>query len=124
MIIKASILSVAGLVLFGTSGFASAQIKAKTHRTHKTVSITGCLAKGDEAGEYAMKTSDGKVYGLTSKKVKLGDHVGHTVTLGGFIVPESSEKPEANAPAGQTAPQGDIDMTVTALKMVSNTCQQ
>lgn len=115
----------AGLFCVGTIGPVAAQVKSKTHKVHKPVSITGCLNKGDEAGEYSMKTSDGKLYGLTSKHVILKDHIGHTVGLSGYIVPESDEKPEkGEARNGGTASTGDIDMTVTKLKMISTSCGQ
>ena len=44
---------------------------------------TGCLQKGDESGEYALTTKDGKKYGLRSSSVDLSKHVGHTVTVTG-----------------------------------------
>lgn len=115
----------AGLFLVGTMGIMVAQLKSKTRKVHKPVSITGCLTKGDEAGEYAMKTSDGKLYGLTSKHVILKNHIGHTVGLSGYIVPESDEKPEKiEARSSGTAATRDIDMTVTKLKMISTSCTQ
>jgi hypothetical protein len=30
---------------------------------HKAVTVTGCLQKGDEAGEYLITSEDGKRYG-------------------------------------------------------------
>jgi hypothetical protein len=44
--------------------------------------VTGCLSKGKEAGTYAI-SSGGKEMTVSSKSVKLGGHVGHTVTLTG-----------------------------------------
>ena len=125
-----SSLALAGLFLLGTSGLASAQdttttqstTTTKTHMHHKMTSITGCLQKGDEANEYSVKTSDGKMYGLTSKKVQLAEHVGHNVKLMGYITPESAEGTEANEKSSGTKKGGDIDMTVTSLKMISTTC--
>ena len=121
-----SSLAIAGFFLLGTSGFGGAQSMSTTHshmkKGHKA-SITGCLQKGDEADEYSMKTSDGKMYGLTSKKVQLADHVGHKVMLHGYITPESAEGNEANEQPSGVEKGGDIDMTVTSLKMISSTCQ-
>ena len=125
-----SSLALAGLFLLGTSGLASAQdttttqstTTTKTHMHHKMTSITGCLQKGDEANEYSVKTSDGKMYGLTSKKVQLAEHVGHNVKLTGYITPESAEGTEANEKSSGMGKGGDIDMTVTSLKMISTTC--
>lgn len=125
MISTLSSVTVAGFLLVGAGGLAGAQnmSSAPSHmnKAHKA-SITGCLQKGDEANEYSMKTSDGKMYGLTSKKVQLSDHVGHQVTLHGYITPESAEGSEANEQPSANAKGGDIDMTVTKLKMISTTC--
>lgn len=121
-----SSLAIAGFFLLGTGGFANAQSTSTMHahmRNGHRTSITGCLQKGDEAGEYSMKTSDGKMYGLTSKKVQLADHVGHKVTLHGYITPESAEGSEPNEQPSTTEKGGDIDMTVTSLKMISTSCQ-
>ena len=120
-----STLIVAGLFFLTSNCFLSAQTKHTAHPTHPKVSITGCLQNGDEAGEYSMKTSDGKMYGLTSRRVPLKEHVGHTVMLRGYIVPESAEKPEKGEPREtKSAAPADIDMTVTSLKMMSETCQK
>jgi hypothetical protein len=131
MISTISSLALAGFFLLGSNGLAVAQSastmpsQSTTHshmnKGHST-SITGCLEKGDEANEYSMKTSNGKTYGLTSKKVQLSDHVGHKVMLRGYITPESAEGSEPKE--SSTAEKGgDIDMTVTSLKMISTTCQ-
>jgi hypothetical protein len=64
--------------------------------------VTGCLQKGQAADTYTLTAKDGKTYNVTSKSVKLGGHVGHTVTLTG---------------SGK-----DMDMTVTKMAMVSASC--
>lgn len=107
-------LAVAGFLLVGTGSTASAQNMRNMHRNQHKATVTGCLQKGDEAGEYSIKAR-GKMYELTSAKVMLGDHVGHKVTVHGYITPETAE-------GSQNAAGGDIDMTVTSLKMVSKTC--
>lgn len=107
-------------------GSATLQSQTTSHSSvqHRTsASITGCLRKGDEADEYSMKTTDGKLYGLTSRKIALKHHVGHLVTLHGYITPESAEKPEPGSSPTQPPDVGDIDMTVTSLKMISITCK-
>ena len=128
-----SSLAIAGFLMLGSSSLAGAQSMSPSHmhshmhmHMHKKT-ITGCLQKGDESGEYSMKTANGKMYGLTSKKVDLSEHVGHKVKLHGYITPESAEGAEANQQSAGTAngsmeKGGDIDMTVTSLKMVSKTC--
>jgi hypothetical protein len=83
--------------------------------------VTGCLkANGDEKGEYAITDKDGKKYGLRSKTVALSKHVGHTVTVTGTMRKgddddEKYEKKSGSSEAG--------DLQVTALTMVSPTCQ-
>jgi hypothetical protein len=88
----------------------------------KAVTVTGCLQKGDEAGEYSITSEDGKRYGLRSKSVGLSKHVGHKVTVTGTQMREEneeSEKKEAKEPGG-----GEYaDLRVTNLKMVSDSCK-
>lgn len=83
-----------------------------------SVSVTGCLQKGDEAGEYSITGKDGKRYGLRSKTVDLSKHLGHTVTVTGTKEREENEEKEKNEGRGEYA-----DLLVTDLKMVSSSCQ-
>jgi len=100
---------------------ASAQEKSASGKT----TVTGCLQKGDEAGEYSITGEDGKMYGLHSKSVKLSEHVGHKVTVTGTLKAESAEKGEKDEAEEhqkkEAAEAGDI--RVTDLKMVSDKCQ-
>ena len=101
---------------------ATAQEKQKSADGKTTV--TGCLQKGDEAGEYSITGEDGKTYGLRSKSVKLSDHVGHKVTITGTLKPESAEKEKGEAAEHEkheAAEAGDI--RVSDVKMVSDKCQ-
>ena len=98
---------------------ASAQKKAGSKTT-----VTGCLQKGDEAGEYSITGEDGKTYGLRSTTVKLSQHLGHKVSVTGTLRPESAEKEKGEAEEHEknaAAEAGDI--RVTQLKMVSDSCQ-
>jgi len=97
---------------------ASAQQSAKKAAS-KTVS--GCLQKGDEADEFSLTGDDGKRYDLRSSAVKLGEHVGHKVTVTGSFKPEGQEKDEDEAKEGGKKEAGDIQ--VKSLKMVSSSCQ-
>jgi hypothetical protein len=81
----------------------------------KTVTITGCLQKGDEAGEYSIKDENGKEYGLRSTSVKMDSHVNHKVTVTGKMVESDKEKEKGK--------EGHEHVDVTNLKMVSTTCQ-
>lgn len=88
---------------------------SKAAKTSGTVTVTGCLQKGDEAGEYSITGENGKTYGLRSTAVNLSAHMGHKVTVTGRAKPEEKEeKAKGNTEVA--------DLTVTTLKMVSTTC--
>src|SRR5215469_17580184 len=72
---------------------ASAQEKSAGGKT----TVTGCLQKGDEAGEYSITGEDGKTYGLRSKAVNLSEHLGHKVTVTGTLRAETAEKEKGEA---------------------------
>ena len=98
---------------------ASAQEKADSKTT-----VTGCLQKGDEAGEYSITGEDGKTYGLRSKTVKLSQHLGHKVTVTGTLRAESAEKEKGEAEEHEKKEAAEAgDIRVTDLKMVSDKCQ-
>src|SRR5262245_29269803 len=110
---------VLGLVVY-VAQIASAQEKSPSSKT----TVTGCLQKGDEAGEYSITGENGKTYGLRSKTVKLSEHLGHKVTVTGTLRAESAEKEMSEAAEHvkkEAAEAGDI--RVTDLKMVSDKCQ-
>ncbi|HEU5403887.1 MAG TPA: hypothetical protein VFU86_21210 [Terriglobales bacterium] len=92
-------------------------------------SVTGCLQKGDEAGEYSITGDDGKTYGLRSSAVDLSKHVGHKVTITGTTKAESAEKESAEKEKTEAAEKGKMesneagDIRVTKLKMISEKCQ-
>ena len=98
---------------------ASAQEKAGSNTT-----VTGCLQKGDDAGEYSITGEDGKTYGLRSKTVKLSQHLGHKVTVTGTLRAESAEKEKSEAEEHEKKEAAEAgDIRVTDLKMVSDKCQ-
>lgn len=99
---------------------ASAQEKSAASKT----TVTGCLQKGDEAGEYSITGEDGKTYGLRSKTVKLSQHLGHKVTVTGNLKAESSEKEKGEAEEHEKKGMAEAgDIRVTDLQMVSDKCQ-
>src|SRR5690349_19498312 len=99
---------------------ASAQEKSAAGKT----TVTGCLQKGDEAGEYSITGEDGKTYGLRSKTVKLSEHLGHKVTVTGTFKAESAENEKAEAEEHEKKESTEAgDIRVTDLKMVSDKCQ-
>ena len=91
----------------------------------ESLCVTGCLQKGVESGGYFINADDGKVWELSSKSVKLGEHVGHKVTLTGSQVHHSQafEKKMAKSETSEASGKEFADMHVTGLKMVSDTCQ-
>ena len=99
----------------------SAETPAKGTKT-----VTGCLQKGDEAGEFSIVGEDGKLWGLRSSTVRLQDHVGHKVTVTGTASRESKAEAEKEKKEGQVenAAQKEEygDLRVTSLKMISDTC--
>ena len=99
---------------------ASAQEKMAGGKT----TVTGCLQKGDEPGEYSITGEDGKTYGLRSRAVNLSQHLGHKVTITGTLRPESAEKEKGEAEEHEKKEAAEAgDIRVTDLKMVSDKCQ-
>jgi hypothetical protein len=101
------------------SFFNQAAAQSTKERKGQTVSITGCVQKGEAADEFAI-TQNGKKYGLKSTNVKLADHLGHQVTVTGKITraPGQGEAGEKEEEGGEYA-----DVQVTSLKMISTSCQ-
>ena len=98
---------------------ATAQAATRAAAVAAADTVTGCLSKGDEKGEYLLTTKDGKKYGLRSTKVALSKHVGHTVTVVGTAYKEDEDdKAEKTKDSEEAA-----DLRVTSLTMVSATCQ-
>lgn len=99
--------------------------QAEKKGSNKTV--TGCLQKSDEAGEYRLTSTDGKLYDLRSSSVKLGEHVGHQVTVTGSFKAESSNKEEKEenekAEARESGQKEAGDIQVHTLKMVNSSCK-
>jgi hypothetical protein len=91
------------------------QTKANDERS---VTVTGCLQKDDQSGEYSI-VEGGKQYGLRSESVDLSKRVGHKVTVTGVKMREDSVGKEENeAGSGEYA-----HLRVTNVKHISKTCQ-
>jgi hypothetical protein len=108
---------------------ATAQKDQKPATRSKTVTVTGCLQKGHEPGELFITGEDGKTWEVTSKSVRLDEHVGHQVTLTGSAHHESEaqEKAEEKKEGKMEKAAGKEeygDLRVTDLKMVSETCSK
>ncbi len=115
--IMSSLAAVVALAI--CSWFNQAAAQSTKERKGQTVTITGCIQKGEAVNEFAV-TQNGKKYGLKSTKVKLVDHLGHQVTVTGKITraPGQGEKGEKEEGGGEYA-----DVQVTGLQMISTTCQ-
>jgi len=103
------------------------------HRKRKATGpakiVTGCLQKGVEAGEFSITGQDGKTWEVSSKSVKLDEHVGHQVTVTGSAHRElkAEEKAEEKKEGQMEKAAGKEeygDLRVTDLKMLSETCNK
>jgi hypothetical protein len=86
--------------------------------------ITGCLSQGDNAKQFVLKGNDGSTWDVKSDKVDLAGHVGHTVTATGVVANATMHNMKEDAKATvdkDSAEHGDL--TVTAVKMVSDSCK-
>ncbi len=84
----------------------------------KEHSMTGCLAKGTEAGTYVLTDLEKgpKSVGIVSSTANLAPHVGHKVELTGTAVPTK------DAEADSKVPKAPHYMKITGVKMISATC--
>ena len=91
--------------------------------------ITGCLMKGDSAGEFLLKGTDGSTWEVRSTKVGLAEHMGHTVTATGVVSNAKlhnmkEDTQEAVKDSGLTEKNKEHGhMKITDLKMVSDSCK-
>jgi hypothetical protein len=111
--------------------YPATQDNAKTNPQEKqaekpakeTKTVTGCLQKGDETGEFSIAGEDGKLWGLRSKNVKLEDHVGHKVTVIGTIKAESRAETKKEGEVVKASKKDEYtDLRVTSVQMISDTC--
>jgi len=105
------------------SAAVSAQATQDQKPMNHSKTVTGCLQKGDQPGQVTLNGADGKSWDLRSDSVKLDQHIGHQVTVTGTATRETKaeEKKEGQVEkASSKEPYGDL--SVTDLKMVSETC--
>lgn len=115
---------VLGALALGLGTYLTSACLAQEKSATGKATVTGCLQKGDEPGEYSIKAEDGKTYGLRSKTVNLSKHLSHKVTVTGTLRPESTEKRKAEAQETKSNEMMEAgDMRVTGLQMVSEKCQ-
>jgi hypothetical protein len=91
--------------------------------------VTGCLSKGDSANEFLLTGDDASTWEVRSSKVALGKHVGHTVTATGVVSNAmmhnmKEDTKEAAKDSGMKKTDNEHGhLTITALKMVSESCK-
>ena len=91
--------------------------------------VTGCLAKGDSAKEFMLTGNDGSTWEVRSSKVRLAEHVGHTVTATGAVSNATAHNMKEDAKdAAHDSGMKKTDaehghLTVTDVKMVSDSCK-
>ena len=102
-----------------------AQTAAPEKKAEKSQTVTGCLQKGDEAGEFSLKGEDGKTWGLRSTSVKLDQHIGHQVTVTGSATHETKAEEKREGQVENAGSKTEYaDLTVTNLKMISDSCSK
>ena len=126
-LIAALFVSLCSVVLQGQETTAPATPAAKP--MHHKVTVTGCLQKGDSPDEFAITGESGKTWELRSKTVKLDEHVGHTVTVTGVRHHETeAEEAKEEKTEGKESKEAEAkeagDLSVTSLKMVSESCKK
>jgi hypothetical protein len=118
------------LVGLGTSWLFAQDDTSDTKSKADTRTITGCLAKGDDANEFLLRGNDGSTWEIRSSTVPLAEHVGHTVSATGVVnnatahnLKEDAKDAAADAHMKKSnAEHGH--MKITDVQMVSESCQK
>jgi len=117
-------------VLLGTWLAAAQDAASDSKSKSDTRTITGCLAKGDNADEFLLTAQDGSTWEIKSSAVNLADHVGHTVAATGVVsnatmhnlkedtkdVAKDAHMSKSNSEHGH--------MKITDVQMVSSSCSK
>ena len=109
--------------------FAAFSMSALAKSKSDVRDVTGCLAKGDSAREFLLTGNDGSTWEVRSSRVPLAEHVGHTVTATGVVANAKMHnmKEDAKEAAKDSGiKKSDAEhghMTVTKVKMVSDSCK-
>lgn len=126
---KMNLLLVAAVVALCTSSiFAQDTSQSKSKADVRTIS--GCLSKGDSADEFLLTANDGSTWEVRSSGVALADHVGHTVDATGVVSNAKAhnlkeDAKQAARDTGATKQHAEHGhMTITDVKMVSDSCQK
>lgn len=120
-------IALAGLT--ASVGFARGNNNAQKSKSDVRT-ITGCLSQGEGSGEFTLTGKNGSTWEVRSSRVALAKHVGHTVTLTGVV--RNAMAHNMKEDAKDAAADADIKkdnsehghLTVTRLKMVSESCEK
>jgi hypothetical protein len=116
------LITLCGLSLLPAIGATQNETKDKDASLR---TLTGCLSKGESAGEYNLVTPHGNTWEIESKTVKLAGHVGHTVTISGRV-----KNAEMHGAKEKTKEAIDSDakehghLVATDIAMVSDSCKK
>jgi hypothetical protein len=128
MTIKSTLtyLALGGMLVFPAASLAgNANQDSTTDKSAKVRKITGCLAKGDSENEYQVNAANGATWEVKSDAVNFAPHVGHTVTVTGTVnnamAHGAKEKVKDKT---MDNPNEHGHLTVTNMKMVSESCKQ
>ena len=110
-------------------GFARGNNNAQKSKSDVRT-ITGCLSQGESSGEFTLTGENGSTWEVRSSRVALAKHVGHKVTLTGVV--RNAMAHNMKEDAKDAAADADIKkdnsehgrLTVTRLKMVSESCEK
>ena len=125
---KISAVMIGAFALLGWTVGIKAQEKPVTHRNVRT--IKGCLDKTDDAKEFDLTATDGSTWEVKSDRVDLAKHVGHTVSVTGAVSNAAAHgikedaKDEAKEHGVDKGATEHGHLTVTNLKMVSDSCSK
>ena len=118
---RMAILCAVLFLLASPGGIAAARDGAQSAKEPKpgSVTLTGCLDKGDEESKVVLTTQDGTLYLLRSPRVPLKQYVGHKVKLTGTIGEISDEEDGS----GEYRESGTKLLMVTGIRMINTKCQ-
>jgi hypothetical protein len=121
-----SYLALGGILLLPAAGLAgSANQNDTPDKSAKVRKITGCLVKGDSDNEYQVNAANGATWEVKSDAVTFAPHVGHTVTVTGTVNNAAAHgAKEKVKDKTMDNPNEHGHLTVTNMKMVSESCKQ
>jgi len=116
-------LFLAPMVLFGLFPILAAAQDNMGMSNKQTMSVTGCLKQGSDSGGYYIMGDDGKMYELMGKG--LSAHVNHKVMVTGMPARMTQAQEDKRMATEKSEASGAtvVDMKVSSLKMVSESCQ-